>query len=181
MTDPVKINISVPYSPDVSWDVMPNGNIVIGFQKNYEIGVFDPGKGKLFSFKHQVKAIKITAQDKQKVYDSYRVVTAPGKVKEPPRKLLEKIPFPLYRPAFGRIIADPENNILVFPAMSVGDEKYSHFDTFDSSGRFIKKVQLKGEIDVPIKILFNSVHHIWCLHIEGWYDYTICKYRIVSN
>jgi hypothetical protein len=181
LTDPVRINVSVPYGPDVSWDVMANGTMVTGFQEKYEIGVFDPGKGKLFSFEHQAKPLKITARDKQKVYDLYRVITGQGKIKEAPKQLLDKIPFPLYRPVFGKILADPENNILVFPAMSAGDEKYSHFDAFDSRGRFIKNVRLKGKIDVPIRILFNSTSHLWCLNIVQWYDYRICQYRIVPH
>lgn len=180
LTDPKRIKISVPFNHDVSWNVMPKGHVVIGFQKNYEIGVFDAEKGKLFHFTHQAEPIPITAKDKKRVYDSYRVIVGPGKVKEPPKKLLDKIPFPEFRPAFGKIVVDPENNILVFPMMTAGIEQYSDFDAFDDMGKFINRVEFCSNIFVPIKILYISIDKIWCLSIDSGYEYTIIKYQVDS-
>ena len=181
LTHPKKINISVPFTQDIAWDVMSNGNVVAGFQNKYEISIFDAKKGKLFSFEHQAEPIQITAADKKRVYDSYRVITGPGKVKDPPKELLDKIPFPKNRPAFGKIIVDPENNILVFPMMAAGYEQYSYVDTFAANGKFIKQVEFDPRINVPLKILFGSIARIWCLNLDSRNEYAIINYQLEPN
>lgn len=179
LNEPMKITISTPFQPDVSWAVAANGNVVIGFQKKYEIGIYDVEKGKLFSFNHQnYQPIKITEKVKKKVYDSYSVVTGPGKRKAAPKALLEKIPFPDYRPAFGKIIVDPENNILVFPPMNRLTEEYQYVDVFDPQGKFIKKVEIVPGLKVPVEMIFQSADSLWCLTTDDDYEQVLVKYKI---
>jgi hypothetical protein len=55
--DPGHAEVHQPYNPRVYWDVTPDGNIVIGFSETYEIAVYNPAKGKLFTFRHEYSPV----------------------------------------------------------------------------------------------------------------------------
>jgi len=64
ITKPVRTNVPQPFHADVCWAITPDGKIVIGYAKTYDISLYDPEKGKLFSFSHEFKPVKVTKEDK---------------------------------------------------------------------------------------------------------------------
>jgi len=175
---PNKIYISTPYQPDVSWDISPNGNVIIGYQKDFEILIFNIEKNKSKFIKHSYKPSLITLEDKKEVFDSYRVVEAPGKYKDPPNEVISKIPFPKYCPAFGKIAVDPKGYLWIFPPMRKETKMCPFFDVFDQEGLFINRVEIISGLEMPSKIVFDNNGMIWCLAYGDNSEYILTKYKI---
>lgn len=142
-------NIPQPFSPLVYWDVTPEGKIVIGFSEKYEISIYDSEKGKLSTFTHPWKPVKITEQDKKVYFDGMSFSRGGVSTKEIPDYIEKNTKFPKVKPAFNSILVDYEGNILVHAYRKNRDEMYKYFDSFDSKGNFIANVQVIGDISFP--------------------------------
>ena len=140
-------NIPVPFSPQVYWDISPDGGIVIGFSEEYEIDVYDKEKAKLASFTHDYKPVDVTNEDKEAFFKSIVFSSSDGNVvrKEPPPAQKEHTKFPEFKPAFSGIAVDSEGNILICPYVKDKKEEGKYFDAFDSQGNFIARVRIESE------------------------------------
>lgn len=135
-------NIIQPFSPLVYWDVSPDGKIVIGYSKNYEIGIFGAGGEKISSFNHPFEPIKVTAEDKEAFFAGM-TYSSGGTVKQgAPDFIVKETEFPRTKPPFFNLVVDSEGNILVFPHRQNRDEENNDFDAFEPDGKFIANVQV---------------------------------------
>lgn len=138
-------NIIQPFSPLVYWDVSPEGKVVIGYPKNYEIEIYDSEKGEISSFTHSYEPIKVTDKDKEMFFAGMTYSTG-GVVKQGvPDYIVKNTEFPKYKPAFKHILVDSEGNILVWAYRKNRKEESRFFDAFDPEGNFIGNVQIIGE------------------------------------
>lgn len=142
-------NVLQPFSPLVYWDVSPDGKIVIGFSEKYEISIYDYEKGKLSTFTHPYKQVRISQQDKKDHFAGMTYSIGDVTTKEVPDYVAKSTKFPKFKPAFNRILVDSEGNILVHAYRKNRDEMYKHFDAFDSDGNFIANVQVIGDVSFP--------------------------------
>jgi len=142
-------NIPQPFSPLVYWDVSPEGKIVIGFSEKYEISIYDYKKGKISTFTHPWKPVKITEQDKKAYFEGMSFSRGGVSTKEIPDYIEKNTKFPKAKPAFNSILVDYEGNILVHAYRKNRDEMYKYFDSFDSKGNFIANVQVIGDVSFP--------------------------------
>jgi hypothetical protein len=142
-------NIPVPFSPQVYWDLTPDGEIVIGFSEKYEIDVYDKEKGKIASFARNYDPIEVTKEDKTTFFSNliFAGSTSDGAVvqREPPPALKENVKFPEFKPAFNSIAVDSDGNVLIGPYVKDKKEEYRYFDAFDSQGNFIARVRIESE------------------------------------
>jgi hypothetical protein len=173
---PMRVRIELPFQPDVYWDTTSNGVIVFGAQHLPKINIYHPKNNQQFAFDYKSIAVKITDEDKNRVYNSYQMVSSKGRQRAP-KELLDQIPFPDMRPGFGKILIDTEGNILIFPMKKALTEKYDFFDAYNPDGTFIKRVRITTSIKVPYKMHFDLSGNIWFLTYNESNDQVLLKYK----
>lgn len=135
-------NIIQPFSPLVYWDVSADGKIVIGYAKDYEIGIFGAERGKISSFSHSFDPVKVTDKDKEAFFAGMTFSSGSTVKQGAPDFIVKNTEFPKTKPPFFNILVDSEGNILVFPHRQNRDEENNNFDAFDPEGKFIANVQI---------------------------------------
>ncbi len=142
-------NYVQPFSPLVSWDISPRGDIVIGYPKEYEIEIYDRIKGEISSFTHSYEPVKVTDKDKE-MFLAGGGYSGGGVIKKVPSDDSAKYRvWPKAKPAFMQILVDSEGNILVWPYREKREEEWRFFHVFDHSGNFVGNVQVMGEKVIP--------------------------------
>jgi hypothetical protein len=182
ITKPMRINIPQPFQPLVSWDIVKNGKIIIGFQEKYEIGIYDIEGKKTASFTHEYQPVKITEKDKKEFFDSITFTNGNKISRGAPKYMRDNTTFPKYKPVFEHIVVDYEGNILVFPSISTTskDKKITYFDAFDPQGKFIKKAAVDSKKLSFYYILFHK-GHVWTVIQDEDEESILVKYKIVSK
>ena len=171
-------NYVQPFSPLVSWDITPGGEIVIGFPKAYEIEIYDRIKGKISSFTHSYEPVRVTDKDKEMYFAGGRMYSGEGVMKKDPADDSAKYrEWPKFKPAFMKILVDPEGNILVWPYLEKREEEWRVFHAFNPAGNFLGNVQVMGDIEIPGREILKD-----CSFWKQEYDeeglVKIVKYRI---
>jgi hypothetical protein len=111
------------------WTIDENDNIIYGYQKNYELLVFNP-EGKLI--KKIVKEhtpLKITEEEKEE---------SPGDSLPPLKYALSQ-----FHTAFFTFSLDDKNRIIVQTWEKTEDRERYYYDVFDPEGKYIAKISLK--------------------------------------
>ncbi len=160
---PEEATLPIPFAPLVSWDLAPNGNVIVGFQRKYEIEIHDPARGKISSFSHQYTPIEVTNEDKEEFFASIISGDANSISRGADEFTRKHTAFPKFKPAFKDIVVDSDNNILVFPYPDSKNKKKIYFDAFDAGGHFINRVELIVETSPVIdfsKTRFNK-DYLW--------------------
>ena len=145
ITKPERTNVPQPFYANICWTLTPDGQIVIGIAKTYDISLYDPEKGKLFSFSHKFKPIKVTKKDKD-AWFAGMTYSRGGEIYQGAQEYVKKnTTFPNNKPPFHNIKVDPEGNILVFTHSLDSVSDYTFFDAFDPKGNFINRVEVVGD------------------------------------
>ncbi len=152
ITKPVSTNIPQPFFADVCWTTTPDGNIVIGFAETYDISLYDSKKGKLFSFTHKFKPVKVTKKDKDAWFAGMTFTRGNEVFEGAQDYVIENTNFPKNKPPFHTIWVDHEGNILVFTRSQNKVYDYTYFDAFDSKGNFINRVEVIGDFQFQINM-----------------------------
>lgn len=175
-------NIIQPFSPDVFWDVAPDGKIVIGLAKDYTVEIHHPEKGLLSSFKHTYEPVKVTDQDKEQFFAGITFSTSEGGRSELPKEIKALTEFPKTKPAFDALLVDSEGNILVHTVRKAPEGSFPKFDAFDQKGRHIGTVNITGLRGFPRAALVEK-DGIWIIEWDKQEQVQVIKYRIspVSN
>ena len=153
ITEPMRLYVPQPYSPNIHWDVTSEGFIVLGCSDLYEFQVFDPDRGPLFAFSHDYSPVKINDLDKTDHFSIFTITVFRGNKKETkqgaPDYIKDNTHFPKYKPAFKEIFADDEGHIWVRPFHKDRELENHLFDIFDRKGQFLKRVQVFGDTKLP--------------------------------
>jgi hypothetical protein len=171
------INVPLPFSPRVYWDVSPTGEIVIGYSKAYEIEIYGIDGEKISSFSHTYTAEKITNEDKKKFFASIGSFSG-GEMKQGADDFIVKnTEFPKIKPAFQQIKMDSEGNVLVMGYRKNRAEEARYFDAFDIQGNFLGNVQILSKMGFPYySVIRNRTFWLPKTDEEGLIK--IIKYRI---
>lgn len=125
--------ILMPFQPEVNWAIFQDNSIIISFEKDYKLQIFNAHGELSRKIIKEHEPVKITEED----------------VKLRVRKVPEgrKLVVPEYFPAVHSITADEKGRIFVHTYEKAGGGKYYN-DVFDSEGRYIAKVALKDRLQV---------------------------------
>lgn len=118
-----------PFMPLFFWKIYGNDTIIYGYQKNYELLVFNP-EGKLI--KKIVKKhtpLKITEEEKEE---------SPGDSLPPLKYALSQ-----FHTAFYTFSLDDEGRIIVQTWEKTEDRERYYYDVFDPEGKYIATVSFK--------------------------------------
>jgi hypothetical protein len=170
-------NIPQPFSPLVYWDVTPDGKIVIGYSKNYELEIYDIIKGKLFSFRHDYEPVKVTDEDKEVFFSGIAFSRDGVMQRGAPDFVRKNTEFPKIKPSFDGILIDSERNILVHSYRKNKAEQPKFFDAFDSKGNFLGTVKIEGEAFFPSGVRIRE-NYFWRQETDKEGLIKLVKYRI---
>jgi len=173
----IQDDIKIPFGPLVSWDVMGKNKIVIGYQEEYKIDVYNPDKEKLFTIEHKSKRVKVTNKDKDEYFSSMVYVTNGQTVQGAPPLIKKYTDFPKYKPYYKNILVSPENDIWVF-LYSENDED-NLVDIFGRDGKFVKRIEL--EKDLGYRPVFAEDGTLWTVTEDDQGYNVIVQYKIEGN
>lgn len=166
-----------PFSPLVSWDISPGGDIVIGYPKKYEIEIHDRIKGEISSFTHSYEPVKVTDKDKE-MFFAGGGYSGGGVIKKVPAEESAKYrEWPKVKPAFMQILVDSEGNILVWPYREKREDEWRFFHVFDPSGNFIGNIQITGDKVIPGREILEG-GSFWKQRFDEEGYVSLVKYQI---
>jgi hypothetical protein len=176
--EPRHVFVPNAFTPDITWDLDPEGRIVIGYSEKYEILFLDPEKGQTASFSHPYEPVVVSEKDKNAYFREMAFMSGSisgatmSQTKGAPDFIVKNTEFPKTYPPFVDIKADSEGNIWVRPYKT----KDVSYDVFTRDGKFINRVQLVGEKKYPwMRTRANK--GFWIIGEKDDF-YTITKVRI---
>ena len=182
ITKPGRAQVSQPFNPRVYWDVSREGHVVIGFSGEYRIDVFQPLRGKLFSFDHEYSPVRVLNEDRTAHFSKMTVAEIVNGIRTvrqgAPDYIKDNTGFPKLKPAFKGIIVDPEGNILVFPYHRDRDREDSLCDAFSPEGRFINRVEIDGNKDYLYPRMPRMTGRVFWIIERDEEAFRVVRYRI---
>lgn len=171
------INIPIPFSPRIYWDVSSAGEIAVGYSKTYEIEIYGIDGEKITSFSHTYTAEKVTDEDKKKFFASIGSFSGGERKQGADDFIVQNTEFPKLKPAFQQIKVDSEGNILVMGYRKNRDEEAMYFDAFGIQGNFLGNVQILSDMGFAYySVIRNGTFWLQKTDEEGLIKIT--KYRI---
>lgn len=122
------------YNPLV-WGVSKEDRIIWGDRANYEINVLSTEGKHLKTITKDCKQREMTDEDKKRLLDEWFDGNPP-----PSGYTFE---FPKYFPAFHNFVCDEEGNLFVQTYEETEDGMGTHFDLFDSEGKYLARMTLR--------------------------------------
>jgi hypothetical protein len=176
------INIPVPFSPMVYWDVTSDGKIVIGYSEKYEIEIYDPDKGRISSFTHIYKPLEVTARDREAHFKGLSFVLTDGssilnESHGAPDYVVKNTEFPKFKPPFLDLAVDDRGSIWVLPYLA--DPAERAFDVFDREGTFGGRIKIAGNGSFPSYAAFFP-RGFWTSIMDKDGGIKVIKYRITE-
>jgi hypothetical protein len=176
---PQKMHLLNPYAPVVSWDITPNGNIVVGFQGKYELDIIDPTKRNLHKITHSIPPVKVSDNDKEIFFSKLRYGDTTSSKKGANDFVRHKTEFPEFLPPYKDVICDSDGNILVFPYVTQKAKENNYFDWFSPDGKYKGRVKIISKsifVDNP-KLVFKQ-GYFWSLIISDEGERSLAKFVI---
>jgi len=127
------------YSPRAYWILDPQGRLVFGYPKTYEIAIYDEHFKAVKKIRREYEPAKVTDEDK-KVY--LKRSNPPGAT-GPPR-----YPCPSVHAAFRSFFSDDHGRLIVQTWERTPDGKQDIHDVYDSEGRFFGRFPLNAHPDL---------------------------------
>jgi hypothetical protein len=171
-----------PFAPDLFWDVIPAGLVVIGYSTQYEIEMYDSSGKKLSSFSNEYNPVKVTANDREE-YFAGLVFSRNGVIlNEIPEYITKYTEFPKNKPAFRNILADSEGRILVVTHKRDKSEEGKVFDVFNAEGKFQTSARASGDISFPMS-RWAAIQDgfFWAIETDEEDLFRVIKYKIVGS
>ena len=174
-------NIPQPFSPSVHWEVLAGGNLVIGFSDKYELEIYSPGSGKTALFTRPFEPVKVTDEDKKAFFDGMSYSRGGTVSRGAPDHIVKNTEFPRNKPAFDRVLTDPEGNILLHLPRASKEDESRLFDAFAPDGKFIATVRIEGDAPSFFSLFLDvNARAFWCPKAADDGTYRVVKYKIAE-
>jgi hypothetical protein len=149
-----------PFRPAIQWALLNDGNLVVSSREEYELNVFNV-EGKL---------VRKIIRD----YDFVRITDED--VKQRVRRVPEgrKLVVPKHFPAIRSLTTDDEGRIFVGTYEKPAEGTFVN-DVFDSVGRYVATVTLKGKPQIWKK------HKLFAIEEDEEGFSSVKRYRVVGN
>jgi hypothetical protein len=177
----VKELVTIPheFTSGKGWKVLQSNPITFvyqdkllyGWENILQLHVMDKSFNKLYTIKHDIEPVKITAKDQEIIVEYIK--TNPRT--KPIYEQLKPILFPDYFPAMIDAFAD--NGFLyiqTFEKKGDGDENQYKFHVFDIGGKYLKSIFLSLKMMNPIQSYPTRIRDGYLLQLvenpdtEGW-------------
>lgn len=180
ISEPTPMDLSKPFEPDLSWTVLPSGNIAVSDGLNDAIELHDPDKGLISTFSRAFEPLPVTAEDQKEYLAGVSYMTQEGGVpklhKGAADYMIKATIFPKFHPPFKHIWSDAQGRIWVLRPSHMKDTKTSLMDVFDAGGRFIGRVTTDAG-PLPYRLLPWS-GGFWMIRQTEEDEYAVIKYAV---
>jgi len=178
------IQIGFPFHPDVRMDVSPRGRLAIGLREKYEIGIYDPDKGKVADVARPYTPLKLEEQDRKTHFSSFRMVVFEKDKKtvvpKAPDYIVARTEFPEFLPPYRGLIYDGRGRLWV--QVFTPDRKTNVFDVFSSEGQYLNRVAIEAAtIDTNFTSAFEKRFRddfLWKIERDEDGFASLVKYRL---
>jgi hypothetical protein len=177
---------SFPYHPDIVFDLSPSGFAAVGYSQTYEVGLYDPDKGRVSEINRAYDPVKIEEKDRKAHFNAFTLRVLVGNkmdtVQGAPDYVVKATEFPENFPPYRGISFDGRGNLWVqiYPA----DRATNVFDVFSSDGRFLNRVTVDG---ARIEAAFSSHvmmrfsgDFLWLIEKDADDYASLVKYRMTA-
>jgi hypothetical protein len=127
------------YSPRAYWVLDPQGRLIFGYPKTYEISLYDEHFREVRRIRREYEPAKVTNEDKE----LYLKRSNPPGATGPPR-----YPCPSVHAAFRSFFSDDHGRLYVQTWERTPDGKQDIHDVYDAEGRFIGQFPLNVHPDL---------------------------------
>jgi hypothetical protein len=163
MSSPYDLLAAEPF-----WTIDEKDYVYYSYPIDYDICVYDP-EGKLIRrITRDYDPVKISEEEKEKYLQQLRDLQLPPDI-------ISKINIAGARSALWRFIVDEDSRIFVENWEKTKDDNRPIFDIFDSAGKYIAKIPIKG---VPALFKKNKLYNIE--EDEEGYQY-VKRYKVSWN
>jgi hypothetical protein len=178
------VQVGFPYHPGLRADASPDGTIAAGSGQAYEIGLYDPAKGRQAAINRPFQPLKLENRDKEAHFGQFRmnafvngqksvVFKAPDYV----RQLTE---FPETLPPYRGFAFDGRGRLWV--QVFTAERANNVFDVFSPKGEYLNRIVLEG---ATIDTAFTSPYEkafvgdlLWRIEKDEDGYATLVKYRL---
>jgi hypothetical protein len=150
------------YSPRACWILDPQGRLIFGYAKTYEISFYDEHLKVIKKIVREYEPIKVTEEDKKIYLKRMNPPGHSGPVKQP---------CPSVHAAFRSFFLDDQGHFFVQTWERTSDGRQDIYDVYDSEGRFFGRIALNVHPDFinPIpRILRNNKLYAVEVDEEGY-------------
>jgi len=180
------IQIGFPYHPRIDADISLQGMVAIGLNQSYDIGLFDPDKGRIAAASRPYTPIKLEERDKQDHFSQFRmVVFTEGEkriVNRAPDYFVKGTEFPDVLPPYRNLIFDGRGRLWV--QVFTPERATNVFDIFDAAGRFLNRITIEGAaVDANFASAFEkrfAGDSLWKIERDADGFASLVKYRLSS-
>jgi hypothetical protein len=176
-----------PYHPLVAVDVSPSGAIAIGCSRAYEIGIYDPDKGRTLDIQRPYAPVKVEERDRKAHFDAFTLRVMSGSqmqtIKGAPAYIVKATEFPESFPPYRGICFDGRGYLWV--QIYAADRATNVFDVFSPKGEFVSRITLEGG---PIEAAFSSFGFkqfqgdcLWKIEKDADEFASLVKYRLMPG
>jgi len=178
------IQVGFPYHPNVSADISPQGTLAVGLREKYELGIYDPDKGKIADIARPYNPLKLEERDRQAHFSSFRMVVFQGETKtivpKAPDYVVAKTEFPEFLPPYRGLIFDGRGRLWV--QVFTADRKSNVFDVFSPEGKYSNRITVEGAtIDANFTSAFEkrfAGDFLWKIERDEDGYASLVKYRL---
>jgi hypothetical protein len=179
--------VRFPCHPNICLGVDPSGRLAIGDNTKYEIGIYDPDKGRISTFSRSFTPVRLEDKDKKAHFDRFQMAVFVDNVKKilpkPPDYVVQLTEFPEFLPPYRGLIFDSEGNLWVH--LYVQSRATNVFDVFSPKGEFIHQITVEGApvdasfTDGSVRCFSGSL--LWQIERDKEGFASLVKYRLTAG
>jgi len=178
---------SFPYHPDICFDLSPTGTVAVGYSQAYDIGFYDPDKGRFSGITRTYAPVKVEEKDKKAHFNAFTLRVMAGNKMETvtgaPEYVVKATEFPEHFPPYRGVSFDGRGNLWV--QIYTADRAMNVFDIFAPDGRYLNRVTVEGG---PVEASF-SAHtmmrfngdFLWKIEKDADEFASLVKYRLTAG
>lgn len=140
ITEPVRINVPVPFCNKFLWGLSPEGNVVVATTEDFRLKALSQASGTIYDVRHEIDRLEVTGEDRENHFGN--ITTSSGGVvrKGAPDYIRNNTEFPGFKPAFRSMLVDHEGYVLLQTYEE--DENRQVWLVFEPDGRFLGRMSL---------------------------------------
>lgn len=176
-----------PFHPDIVVDLSPAGVLAIGTSQTYQIGLYDPNKGRTAEINRPYSPVRIEERDRKAHFDAFTLRVMVNRemqtVNGAPDYIVKATEFPENFPPYRGLSFDGRGNLWV--QIYTADRSTNVFDVFSPKGEYVNRITVEGG---PIEAAFSSSglkrfagDFLWKIEKDADEFAALVKYRLVPG
>ncbi len=167
--------LSIPFTPSYYWTYTGEHTLVWALSDQYRLNLYNMKEDKWIAAVLDCDPEPVTRSDIE-IFKEHFLSDESGELKEIYEPILQRIPYPEYKPFFNELLGDDQGRIWVLRSQTsweAGPPDTYIYDLFDKSGRW------QGNIESPGELLYVRGDHVYVI---GKTEHpTLERHQLVPN